>query len=176
MQKGPSKSDISLHSGIKALCTRADTWSLSPCQRGLASGLRCMEELREFTPPTSCLTHNHTQAIGSPGKDRLLPQVASLNHSLHPYRPRDTHTHTHKYKDTHFILQIPADSCMFEQVPDRTHYTAVIARCIKWCQINIMKVKAEHNPFWMRTSFLSLEGFWLEISTIFCLDEPNNTL
>lgn len=36
-----SKCDISLHSGIGALCSGADTWSPALCQRGLTTGLRC---------------------------------------------------------------------------------------------------------------------------------------
>lgn len=90
-----SKSDISLHSGIKALCTRADTWSLSLCQRGLARGLRCLEELGEFTPPTSCSTHTTIH--------RLLEVQARtesadpLNPTPHPYRQRHTHTQTHTH-------------------------------------------------------------------------------
>lgn len=97
----PSKSDISLHSGIKALCTRADTWSLSLCQRGLASGLRCLEELGEFTPPTSCSTQNHTQATGSPGKDtRLCPKLRQSK--ILPYIVRaQTHTVLWALQRTH---------------------------------------------------------------------------
>lgn len=66
------KSDTKLHSGIKALHTRADTWSFSCCQRGLAIELRCLEGLEEFTPPTFCSSHSYTQAAGSPEKWKLI--------------------------------------------------------------------------------------------------------
>lgn len=66
------KSDTKLHSGIKAPHTRADTWSFSCCQRGLAIELRCLEEPEEFTPPTFCLSHSYTQAAGSPEKWKLI--------------------------------------------------------------------------------------------------------
>lgn len=61
-------SDTKLHSGIKALHRRADTWSFSCCQRGLAIELRCLEEQEEFTPPTFCSSHSYTQAARSPKK------------------------------------------------------------------------------------------------------------
>ena len=124
-----SKSDISLHSGIKALCRRADTWSLSPCQRGPASGLRCLEELGEFTPPAS-------RSLNATTVHRLLEvQARTVSAALcHPHNPRiipytpyrqthtHTHTHTHTLRKTHTMFcNIAADLCTMEHVPDNTH-------------------------------------------------------
>lgn len=76
----PSKSDITPHFGINALCTGADTWSLTLCQSGLTRGLRCMKKPTEFS------THAWTSVLmceaGGPDMDTfqqtLLAPIASL--------------------------------------------------------------------------------------------------
>ncbi|CAB1453345.1 unnamed protein product [Pleuronectes platessa] len=56
-------------------------------KRGLASGLRWLGELREFTPPTSDSTHNHSQAIGSPGEDMLRGPSTPNSPPIHLHLP-----------------------------------------------------------------------------------------
>lgn len=60
------KSDILQHSYVKAVCTWANTWSLSTCQRGLTRGLRCLEELGGITLLTSWFETHKTTSKARP--------------------------------------------------------------------------------------------------------------
>lgn len=67
-----SKSDISLHFGIRALCTGAVTWSLTTCQRGLKRARRCMKK------PTEFATHAWTSVLKRwSRRQSLLTQIGN---------------------------------------------------------------------------------------------------